>query len=90
MAVDAAPSGKAPPGPLAGRWVPLLVVAIALGFGLLVLLVRLDLEPLTNVDRGMHHPTDLLGAAILTALWIGLLRWRLRPNVRAAPAEART
>ncbi|WBB93296.1 phosphatase PAP2 family protein [Verrucosispora sp. WMMC514] len=50
MAVDAAPSGEAPPGRLVGRWVPLLVVAIGLGFGLLVLLVRLHLEPVTDVD----------------------------------------
>ncbi|MEV4714687.1 phosphatase PAP2 family protein [Micromonospora sp. NPDC049374] len=53
MAADAAPSGEAPPGRLAGHWVPLLVVAIGLGFGLLVLLVRLHLEPVANVDRGV-------------------------------------
>lgn len=54
MAVDAAPSGEAPPGRLAGRWVPLLlVVAVGLGFGLLVLLVRLHLEPVMSVERGV-------------------------------------
>lgn len=53
MAVNAAPSGEAPPSRLADRWVPLLVVAIGLGFVLLVLLVRLHLEPVTNVDRGV-------------------------------------
>ncbi|WP_307868141.1 phosphatase PAP2 family protein [Micromonospora sp. C95] len=53
MAVNAAPSRESPPGRLVGRWVPLLVVAIGLGFGLLVLLVRLHLEPVTNVDRGV-------------------------------------
>ncbi|WFE26085.1 phosphatase PAP2 family protein [Solwaraspora sp. WMMD791] len=54
MAVDAAPSGEAPPGRLAGPWVPLLVVvAVGLGFGLLVLLVRLHLEPVMSVDRGV-------------------------------------
>ncbi|MBQ1047483.1 phosphatase PAP2 family protein [Micromonospora sp. C51] len=53
MAVNAVVSGEAPPGRLAGRWVPLLVVAIGLGFGLLVLFVRLHLEPMTNVDRGV-------------------------------------
>ncbi|WBB48549.1 phosphatase PAP2 family protein [Verrucosispora sp. WMMA2044] len=53
MAVDVATCGEAPPGRLAGRWVPLLVVAIGIGFGLLVLLVRLHLEPLTIVDRGV-------------------------------------
>lgn len=44
---------------------------------------------LSRMYRGMHHPTDLLGAAILTALWAGLLWWVLRPDVRAAPAEVR-
>ncbi|MEG3636981.1 phosphatase PAP2 family protein [Micromonospora palythoicola] len=53
MAVDVVASGEAPPGRLVGRWVPLLVVAIGLGFGLLVLLVRLHLEPVTNVDHGV-------------------------------------
>jgi len=54
MAVDAAPSGEVPPGRWAGRWVPLLVVvAVGLGFGLLVLLVRLHLEPVMSVDRGV-------------------------------------
>ncbi|MFY1577341.1 phosphatase PAP2 family protein [Verrucosispora sp. WMMD703] len=53
MAIDAAPCGKAPPGRLADRWAPLLVVAIGLGFGLLVLLVRLHLEPVTSVDQAV-------------------------------------
>ena len=34
---------------------------------------------LSRMYRGMHHPTDLLGAAVLTATWIGLLCWVLRP-----------
>ncbi len=45
---------------------------------------------LSRMYRGTHHPTDLLGAAMLTALWVGLLWWLLRPNVRAAPADVRT
>jgi undecaprenyl-diphosphatase len=45
---------------------------------------------LSRMYRGMHHPTDLLGAAILTTLWIGLLWWVLRPNAQPADAEART
>ncbi|WP_422770553.1 phosphatase PAP2 family protein [Plantactinospora sp. WMMC1484] len=54
MAVNAAPAEEAPPGQVAGRWVPLLVVvAIGLGFGLLLFLVRLHLEPVMNVDRGV-------------------------------------
>jgi undecaprenyl-diphosphatase len=34
----------------------------------------------SRMYRGMHHPTDLLGAIVLSALWIGLLYWVLRPN----------
>ncbi|MCA2217684.1 phosphatase PAP2 family protein [Jidongwangia harbinensis] len=41
---------------------------------------------LSRMYRGMHHPTDLLGAAILTTLWIGLLWWVLRPNEKPATA----
>ena len=26
---------------------------------------------LSRMYRGMHHPTDVLGAAILTTLWVG-------------------
>ncbi|MET0495600.1 MAG: phosphatase PAP2 family protein [Actinoplanes sp.] len=35
---------------------------------------------LSRMYRGMHHPTDVLGAAILTACWITLLWWTVRPN----------
>jgi undecaprenyl-diphosphatase len=50
MAVKPVPSGQTP----SGRWVPLLVVvAVGLGFGLLVLLVRLHLEPVMSVDRSV-------------------------------------
>lgn len=34
----------------------------------------------SRMYRGMHHPTDFMGAIILTALWIGLLYWVIRPN----------
>jgi undecaprenyl-diphosphatase len=34
----------------------------------------------SRMYRGMHHPTDSLGALLLSALWIGLLYWVLRPN----------
>jgi undecaprenyl-diphosphatase len=42
---------------------------------------------LSRMYRGMHHPSDLLGASILTALWVVLLWWVLRPDRRelAAP-----
>ncbi|MDG4833475.1 phosphatase PAP2 family protein [Solwaraspora sp. WMMD1047] len=60
------------------RWVA-VVLAVVMPAGV----------ALSRMYRGMHHPTDLFGAAILTALWVGLLWWVLRPNVRAAPAEVR-
>ena len=34
---------------------------------------------LSRMYRGMHHPTDVLGAMVLTALWLGLLCWVIRP-----------
>jgi undecaprenyl-diphosphatase len=38
---------------------------------------------LSRMYRGMHHPTDLLGAALLATLWVGLLWWVIRPNGEA-------
>ncbi|RKN38403.1 phosphatase PAP2 family protein [Micromonospora endolithica] len=35
---------------------------------------------ISRMYRGMHHPTDFMGAIILTALWVGVLYWVLRPN----------
>ncbi|WP_194820681.1 phosphatase PAP2 family protein [Micromonospora sp. S-DT3-3-22] len=34
----------------------------------------------SRMYRGMHHPTDFMGALILSGLWIGLLYWVIRPN----------
>ncbi|MEV6488051.1 phosphatase PAP2 family protein [Actinoplanes sp. NPDC051633] len=39
---------------------------------------------LSRMYRGMHHPTDVLGAAILTALWVGLVWWVIRPTATNA------
>ncbi|MEV4759964.1 phosphatase PAP2 family protein [Micromonospora sp. NPDC049559] len=35
---------------------------------------------LSRMYRGMHHPTDLMGAVLLGTLWVGLLWWVVRPN----------
>ncbi|WP_305782398.1 phosphatase PAP2 family protein [Symbioplanes lichenis] len=35
---------------------------------------------LSRMYRGMHHPTDVLGACLLTACWITLLWWVVKPN----------
>jgi membrane-associated phospholipid phosphatase len=40
---------------------------------------------LSRMYRGEHHPTDVLGAVLLAALWLTVLWWTVRPN-----AEART
>jgi undecaprenyl-diphosphatase len=42
---------------------------------------------LSRMYRGMHHPTDLLGASLLTAAWIGVLYWVIRPNAAAETAS---
>ena len=39
---------------------------------------------LSRMYRGMHHPTDFLGACVLTACWITLLWFVLRPNADVA------
>jgi undecaprenyl-diphosphatase len=39
---------------------------------------------LSRMYRGMHHPTDFLGAGVLTACWITLLWFVLRPNADLA------
>ncbi|GGK81215.1 phosphatase PAP2 family protein [Mangrovihabitans endophyticus] len=41
----------------------------------------------SRMYRGMHHPSDALGAALLTACWVGLLWWVVRPQAEA-PATA--
>jgi undecaprenyl-diphosphatase len=39
---------------------------------------------LSRMYRGMHHPTDVLGACVLTACWITVLWFVLRPNADLA------
>ncbi|MFI2650261.1 phosphatase PAP2 family protein [Micromonospora fulviviridis] len=34
----------------------------------------------SRMYRGMHHPTDFMGAILLGALWLPLLWWVVRPN----------
>ena len=43
---------------------------------------------LSRMYRGMHHPTDLMGAAILTTLWVGLLWWVIRPGTDQVRPDA--
>ena len=38
----------------------------------------------SRMYRGMHHPSDFAGAILLTALWVGLLYWIIKPNADLA------
>ena len=40
------------------------------------------LVALSRMYRGEHHPTDVLGAALLAACWLSVLFWTVRPNAR--------
>ncbi|MGC5022628.1 phosphatase PAP2 family protein [Micromonospora sp. DT47] len=54
------------------RWWRWLLVAIAVIMPVGVAVSRMY--------RGMHHPTDFMGAILLSAPWVGLLYWAIRPN----------
>ena len=34
----------------------------------------------SRMYRGMHHPTDVVGAVLLSAMWVSLLWWVVRPD----------
>ncbi|MEV6304019.1 phosphatase PAP2 family protein [Actinoplanes sp. NPDC051861] len=58
------------------RWIfPALAVLMPLGVAL------------SRMYRGMHHPTDMMGAALLTAAWITVLWFTIRPNAHAETAS---
>jgi undecaprenyl-diphosphatase len=64
------------------RWV-FVVLAVIMPLGV----------ALSRMYRGEHHPTDALGAALLTASWLTVLWFTVRPNADArsvgeAAAEA--
>jgi undecaprenyl-diphosphatase len=58
--------------PRSDRWWRWLSVVAAVAMPTVVALSRMY--------RGMHHPSDFAGAILLTAAWIGLLYWVVRPN----------
>jgi membrane-associated phospholipid phosphatase len=51
------------------RWA-FLAVAIVMPAGVAI----------SRMYRGMHHPTDVLGACLLAAAWLSVLWWVVRPN----------
>jgi membrane-associated phospholipid phosphatase len=72
--------------PRTDRWWRWLTVAAAVLLPLAVTVSRLY--------RGMHAPTDVMGAVLLSAMWITILWWVVRPDAAdtdepAPPAESR-
>ena len=55
------------------RWV-FVALAVVMPLGVAV----------SRMYRGMHHPTDVLGAVLLAACWLSVLYWTVRPNAEAA------
>ena len=51
------------------RWV-LLVLAVVMPLWVAV----------SRMYRGMHHPTDIIGSVLLSALWLGAVYWLVKPN----------
>jgi membrane-associated phospholipid phosphatase len=64
--------------PRVRHWSRWIVLALAVLMPVVVALSRMY--------RGMHHPTDVVGALILAAAWIGLLYWAVRPNEEITPS----
>jgi undecaprenyl-diphosphatase len=58
------------------RWIA-VILAVVMPLGVAI----------SRMYRGMHHPTDVLGAALLTTLWVGLLWWVIRPNAEKGNAS---
>ncbi|MEV4636694.1 phosphatase PAP2 family protein [Actinoplanes sp. NPDC049548] len=58
------------------RWI-FVVLAVVMPLGVAV----------SRMYRGMHHPTDMLGAAMLTAGWLTVLYFSIRPNAGVRDAD---
>jgi undecaprenyl-diphosphatase len=68
--------------PRTGRWWRWVFVVLAVLMPLLVAVSRLY--------RGMHHPTDVIGAALLTALLVPLMWFVVKPNADLSEAGTGT
>jgi membrane-associated phospholipid phosphatase len=93
------PTSSFPSGHIAATmclWVAIAVVSMArvrqwwrwVFLGLAILMPAL--VAVSRMYRGMHHPSDVLGAALLTACWIGVLYWVIRPNAHASSVTEAT
>ncbi|WP_130513073.1 phosphatase PAP2 family protein [Krasilnikovia cinnamomea] len=60
------------------RWV-FVVLAVVMPAGV----------ALSRMYRGEHHPTDALGALLLTVGWLSVLMWTVRPNADLAISPRR-
>nr|WP_240670141.1 phosphatase PAP2 family protein [Actinoplanes solisilvae] len=90
------PTSSFPSGHIAATiciWVAIAVVTLPRvrhwwrwAFPVLAVVMPL-LVAFSRMYRGMHHPTDVLGATILTACWVGALYLIIRPNADPATAS---
>jgi undecaprenyl-diphosphatase len=74
--------------------IAILVIGHARGWWRWLLLVPAIAMPvlvaLSRMYRGEHHPTDILGSLIFSALWLTATYWLIKPNEDRAQAPART
>jgi undecaprenyl-diphosphatase len=87
--LDQVPTGSFPSGHIAATMclytaIALLVMPRVSAWWRWVTVVLAVVMPVivtvSRFYRGMHHPSDLVGAMILTTLWLGLLWYVVRPN----------
>lgn len=65
--------------PRTDRWWRWLFVAAAV--------VMPTAVAVSRMYRGMHHPSDVVGAMLLTALWVPAVWWVVRPDVSLDETE---
>jgi len=68
--------------PRTHKWWRWVFVVLAVVMPLLVTVSRMY--------RGMHHPTDVMGAVILTSLLVPLLWFVIRPNADLSATQKTT
>jgi undecaprenyl-diphosphatase len=68
--------------PRTDKWWRWVFVVLAVVMPLLVAVSRMY--------RGMHHPTDVMGAVLLTSLLVPLMWFVVRPNADLAATGTKT